>query len=57
MSGGVFCSHACFYSDATVLTSACCEVDNMLHAKTQIMYVVIAWGLSWVLYIIAGFLV
>lgn len=57
VSGGVFCSHACFYSDATVLTSACCEIDNMVHAKTQIPYAVIAWGLSFILYIIAGLLV
>ena len=56
VSGGVFCSHACFYSDATVLTSSCCDIDSMLHAKTQFPYAIIAFLLSFLLYICLGFL-
>ena len=54
VSGGVFCSHACFYSDATVLTATCCEIDPMLHAKTQLPYAIIAFSISFILYWILG---
>ena len=52
VSGGVFGSHACFYSDATVLSSATCEIDNMSHAVSQFPYVLISAALA-----IAGFLI
>jgi len=55
VSGGVFGSHACFYSDATVLSSATCEIDNMDHAVTQAPYAVLGAVLSVVAYLIAGF--
>ncbi len=54
VSGGVFCSHACFYSDTTVLTSSCCEIDNMTHARTQIPYAMIAFTISAIIYTILG---
>ena len=54
VSGGVFCSHACFYSDATVLTSTCCEMDAMTHARTQLPYALIAFFASVVLYLVLG---
>lgn len=54
VSGGVFCSHACFYSDATVLTATCCEIDPMTHAKTQLPYAVIAFIISFLLYLVLG---
>lgn len=57
VSGGVFGSHACFYSDATVLSSATCEIDNMDHAVTQAPYAVLGAVLSVVAYLIAGILV
>jgi Na+/H+ antiporter NhaC len=41
VSGGTFGSHACFYSDATVLTSQASGIDNLEHAFTQIPYAVI----------------
>lgn len=50
--GGTFCSHACFYSDATVLTSNACGIDNMDHAYTQMPYSLISMAIS-----ILGFLV
>ena len=30
VSGATLGSHACFYSDATVLTSSCCKMENMI---------------------------
>lgn len=54
VSGGVFCSHACFYSDATVLTATCCEIDSMTHAKTQLPYAMIAFVISFLMYLILG---
>lgn len=56
ISGSVFCSHACFYSDATLLTSSCCEIDCMLHAKTQIPYALIAYIITLVVYLTIGML-
>ena len=55
VSGGVFGSHACFYSDATVLSSATCEIDNIDHAVTQAPYAVLGAILSVVAYLVAGF--
>ncbi len=55
VSGGVFGSHACFYSDATVLSSATCEIDNLDHAITQAPYAVTGAVLSVIAYLIAGF--
>ena len=56
VSGGVFCSHACFYSDATVLTATCCEIDNMSHSVTQLPYALLSFALSFVMYILVGFI-
>lgn len=56
VSGGVFGSHACFYSDATVLSSATCEIDNMSHAVTQLPYAIGGAVLASLAYIICGFI-
>ena len=45
-------SCACFYSDATVLSSATCEIDNMSHAVSQFPYVLISAALA-----VSGFLI
>ncbi len=55
VSGGTFGSHACFYSDATVLTSQCCGIENMEHALTQIPFAAIAAGLTTIGFVICGF--
>lgn len=55
MSGGAFGSHACFYSDATVLASASSGIDNIEHAASQIPYVLIASVLSVVAFAICGY--
>lgn len=56
VSGGTFCSHACFYSDATVITSTACGIENMDHVKTQMPYAIIGFVISCVGYFIAGLL-
>ena len=55
VSGGTFGSHACFYSDATVLTSQSCGIENLEHAFTQIPYALISAGLALILFLISGF--
>lgn len=52
--GGTFCSHACFYSDATVLTSSVCGIENMEHVYTQIPYAVLSLVISCAAFLIAG---
>ncbi len=56
VSGATLGSHACFYSDATVLTSSCCKMENMDHALSQLPYALIAAVVSVVGYLICGFL-
>ena len=51
LSASTFGSHACFYSDATVLTAQASGCTPMQHALTQIPYAVIAALIS-----VAGFL-
>lgn len=55
ISGGAFGSHACFYTDATVLSSNSAGIDNMEHAMTQWPYVFISAFLSTILFLICGF--
>lgn len=55
LSSATFGSHACFYSDATVLTSSASGIENMDHALTQIPYGLIAAALAMIGYLIAGF--
>lgn len=56
LSGAVLGSHACFYSDATVLTSSCCKLQNMDHALSQMPYAMIAAVLSAGGYLLGGML-
>lgn len=56
VSAGVFGSHICFYSDATVITSAATGCDNFAHAKTQVPYGLLAAAITMVMYLIAGFI-
>ncbi len=55
ISGGTFGSHACFYSDATLLAAQSSGVDNIEHALTQIPYVIIASVLSTICFVVVGF--
>ena len=54
LSAGVFGSHICFYSDATVITSSATGCDNMRHAVTQLPYGLLAAAVSAVLFLVFG---
>ncbi len=56
LSAGVFGSHVCFYSDATVLTSAATGCNNFDHAYTQAPFGILAAVISAVCFLIAGFI-
>lgn len=49
-------SHICFYSDATILSSASSGCDNYQHALTQMPFGFVAAGLSAVAFLLAGLL-
>lgn len=55
VSGGTFCSHACFYSDATVITSNTCGIENMDHVYSQLPYAVISFLISCIVFLCLGF--
>jgi Na+/H+ antiporter NhaC len=55
-SAGVWGSHICFYSDATILTSAACGCDNFRHAITQVPFGIVGMVLSVISFSIVGFL-
>lgn len=57
LSSATFGAHACFYSDATVLSSSAAGIDNMDHATTQIPYAALAAGFAIIAYLIAGFII
>ena len=55
ISAGIWGSHASFFSDSTMLTSAATGCDTFRHAYTQLPYVLIGAGLTIVAYLVAGF--
>ena len=55
LSAGVFGSHVCFYSDATVITSSATGCNNFSHGITQAAYGVVGAALSAILFLIFGF--
>ena len=55
LSSATFGAHACFYSDATVLSSSAAGIENMDHALTQIPYALLAGAVAIIGYLIAGF--
>ncbi|MEI3229597.1 MAG: Na+/H+ antiporter NhaC family protein [Lachnospiraceae bacterium] len=54
ISGGAFGSHACFYTDATLLSSTSAGINNIEHAMSQLPYVIIAAVVSIIGFIICG---
>jgi Na+/H+ antiporter NhaC len=56
LSASTFGSHACFYSDATVLTAQATGTTAMQHALTQIPYALIAGGITVLGYLSLAFL-
>ncbi len=57
LSAGVLGSHVCFYSDATILSSAASGCNNFDHALTQAPFGILAGIISAVLFLIAGYIV
>ena len=57
LSAGVFGSHVCFYSDATVITSAATGCNNFDHATTQAPYGLLGAALTAVLFLAFGFII
>lgn len=55
LSASTFGSHACFYSDATVLTAQASGCTPFQHALTQLPYAVMAGSVAALLYLILGF--
>ena len=56
LSGAVFGSNGCFYSDCTVLSATTAKVDAMEHNITKIPYALILAGVSVVLYVVFGYI-
>ena len=56
LSASTFGSHACFYSDATVLTAQATGTTPMQHALTQIPYALIAAGIAFAGYLVLGYI-
>lgn len=57
LSAGVFGSHICFYSDATVITSAATGCNNFDHAVTQAPFGILCAVLSAALFLAMGFII
>ena len=55
LSASTFGSHACFYSDATVLTAQATGCTPMQHALTQFPYALIAAAISLAGYVMLGY--
>lgn len=53
--GGVFGDHCSPLSDTTILASTGAGSDHMDHVKTQLPYALICGGLSFIIYLIIGF--
>ncbi len=54
LSGSTFGSHACFYSDATILAATAAKIDTMEHALSQLPYALIAAAVTCAGYILCG---
>jgi Na+/H+ antiporter NhaC len=55
LSASTFGSHACFYSDATVLTAQATGCTPMQHALTQLPYALIAAAIATLAYLWIGY--
>ena len=55
LSGACFGSHACFFSDTTIITAKCSGISNMEHALSQLPYACLAAGTAIILYLVFGF--
>lgn len=56
-SGTVWGAAACFFSDNRVLTAQSCKIDMMKHGISQFPYQLVIFGVSSILYLIAGYVI
>ncbi len=54
VSAGAFGSHACFYSDATILSATACGCNNIQHAVTQLPYTLLAAAAAAGIFLLLG---
>lgn len=55
ISAACFGAQACFYSDVTLLSASACRINNVDYAVAQLPYIGIVSAISFVGYLIAGF--
>lgn len=55
-SAGVWGSHICFYSDATILSSAASGCDNYRHAVTQMPFGFLGAVLTGIMFLVVGYM-
>ena len=54
ISGAVFGSHTCFYSDAATLTCASTQIPNIDYARNVLPLIVVPFGISVIVFLITG---
>ncbi|MEE0745824.1 MAG: Na+/H+ antiporter NhaC family protein [Anaerovoracaceae bacterium] len=55
ISAACFGAQACFYSDVTLLSASACRINNVDYAVAQLPYIGIVTAISFVGYIVCGF--
>ena len=55
MAGAVCGDHCSPISDTTIMASAGAQCDHVTHVSTQLPYAIVAAAVSFVTYIVAGF--
>lgn len=55
ISAACFGAQACFYSDVTLLSASACRINNVDYAVAQLPYIGIVSAISFVGYVVAGF--
>lgn len=56
ISAACFGAQACFYSDVTLMSASACRINNVDYATAQLPYIFIVSAISFVAYVVAGFL-
>jgi Na+/H+ antiporter NhaC len=55
ISGAVFGSHSCFYSDAATLTCASSQIQNIDYARTVLPLLAVPLAIGMAAFLIVGF--
>lgn len=56
ISAACFGAQACFYSDVTLMSASACRINNVDYGMAQLPYIGIVTAISFVGYVIAGFI-